>query len=81
MCVCQQGISDVQLPLIKRQRIDLGHESDMHGHMAATDFADEDEEVDSELVGAHSIAPMLKRFLDNECLPVECMRTQGTLST
>ena len=36
MCVCQQGISDMELPMTKRQRIDLGHESDM----ATRDFAD-----------------------------------------
>ena len=68
MCVCQQGISDVALPMIKRQRIDLGHESD--------NFADE--EVDSGLAGAHPMAPMLKRFLDNECLHVQCMRKDVT---
>jgi hypothetical protein len=60
MCVCQQGISDVELPMIKRQRIDLGQESDK----VTRDFADE--EVDSGLIGAHPFAPMLKRFLDNE---------------
>ena len=67
MCVCQQGISDVALPMIKRQRIDLGQESD--------NFADA--EVDSGLVEAHPMAPMLKRFLDNECLHVQCMRTEA----
>jgi len=50
----------MELPMTKRQRIDLGHESDM----ATRDFADE--EVDSGLIGAHPFAPMLKRFLDNE---------------
>ncbi|DBA92685.1 hypothetical protein WJX77_007449 [Trebouxia sp. C0004] len=62
-----QGISDVALPMIKRQPIDLGQESD--------NFADE--EVDSGLIGAHPMAPMLKRFLDNECLHVQCMRTEA----
>ncbi len=65
MCVCQQGILDVALPMIKRQRINLGQESD--------NFADE--EVDSGLIGAHPMAPMLKRFLDNECPHVQCMTT------
>ncbi len=71
-------MSDMQLPMIKRRRTDRGQERDM----ATTDFADEDEELDSELVRAHPFAPMLKRFLDNECLnTVEYMRTEGTPST
>ena len=68
MRVCQQGMSDVELPMIKRRRIDLGQESEFTIHLA--------DEV-SGLIGAHPMAPMLKRFLNNESLPVERMRTEG----
>jgi len=34
MRVCQQGMSDVELPMIKRRRIDLGQESEFTIHLA-----------------------------------------------
>ncbi len=68
MCVCQQGMSDVDLPMIKRRRIDLGKESEF-----TIDLADEV----SGLIGAHPMAPKLKRFLNNESLSVESMGTEG----
>ena len=55
-----QGGSDMELPLIKRQRLDLGQDY----HDPRLDDM-EDESGDNEQSQARRLAPMMKRFLDN----------------
>ena len=58
--MCLQGCSDVGLPLVKRQRLDLGQEY----HDPCLDDS-EDESADNEQSKAHRLAPMLRRFLNS----------------
>ncbi|KAL3151394.1 hypothetical protein ABBQ38_013222 [Trebouxia sp. C0009 RCD-2024] len=55
-----QGCLDVELPLIKRQRLDLEQEY----HDQRLDDL-EDKSVDNEQSRAHKLAPMLRRFLNS----------------
>ena len=55
-----QGCSDVELPLIKKQRLDLEQEY----HDPRLDDL-EDTSVDNEQSRAHILAPMLRRFLNS----------------
>lgn len=55
-----QGCLDVELPLIKRQRLDLKQEY----HDQRLDDL-EDKSVDNEQSRAHRLAPMLRHFLNS----------------
>ena len=73
-CMRLQGCSDVELPLVKQQRLDLGQEY----HDPRLDDL-EDDSVDNQQSRAHTFAPMLRRFLNSPF--TEHMKTDPPMCT